>query len=117
MQQYEKVGQLKVATELFEFINQEALPESGIDQQQFWDGFSRLIEELAPENKALLAERDRIQQQIDQWHKQHHQNLKKIMVICSSNANDLKLSTDHVLDSKSLIPNLLLSQMTFCKKF
>lgn len=104
MQQYEKVGQLKVATELFEFINQEALPKSGVDQQQFWDGFSSLIEELAPENKALLAERDRIQQQIDQWHKQHQGSfdpaaykefLKEINYL-EAEKEDYQVSTDHV---------------------
>ncbi len=62
---------LQVARELHDFINQEALPGSGVDQDKFWAGFAALAVKLMPQNKTLLAERDRLQAAIDQWHKAH----------------------------------------------
>jgi malate synthase len=61
----------QVARALHDFINQEALPGSGIDPDKFWAGFAALATRLMPQNKALLAERDRLQSAIDQWHKDH----------------------------------------------
>jgi malate synthase len=60
---------LGVARTLHDFITTEALPGTGLDAEKFWVGFSELAHRLAPENKALLAERDRIQAAIDAWHK------------------------------------------------
>ncbi|WP_341300941.1 malate synthase G [Lysinibacillus sp. FSL H8-0500] len=71
MSNYVQVGNLQVASILFDFINTQALPESGVEQQAFWTGFEQLIEELTPENKALLARRDELQETINQWHKDH----------------------------------------------
>ena len=61
-------GGLQIARPLFDFVNTEALPGSGLDQTAFWDGLGRLITDLAPRNAALLARRDDLQQQIDAWH-------------------------------------------------
>ena len=63
----EKNG-LKVSAELHDFIVTRALPGSGVDTEKFWAGFSELAHKLAPQNKALLAERDRLQAAIDAWH-------------------------------------------------
>jgi len=60
---------LKVATPLYNFINNEVLPGTGIDQAGFWKGFDEIVSTLAPKNAALLAERDRIQLEMDAWHK------------------------------------------------
>jgi len=62
---------LQVATPLHRFIDDEALPGTGIDRTRFWSGFAALIHDLAPRNRALLAERDRMQQHIDAWHRAH----------------------------------------------
>src|SRR4051812_14657518 len=62
---------LKVARALHDFIVNEALPGTGVEQDKFWAGFAALATRLMPQNKALLAERDRLQAQIDQWHKAH----------------------------------------------
>jgi malate synthase len=62
---------LQVARELYDFINQEALPGSGAEPDKFWAGFAALAVRLMPQNKRLLAERDRLQAAIDQWHKAH----------------------------------------------
>jgi malate synthase len=68
MENYVKVSKLQVATILYEFINSEALPGSGLNQEQFWSDFSELVHDLTPRNKELLARRDEIQNQINVWH-------------------------------------------------
>ncbi|HUH88224.1 MAG TPA: malate synthase G [Pusillimonas sp.] len=62
---------LQVATELYDFIQNEALPGTGLDSTAFWSGFDELMHELAPRNRALLAERDRLQTEIDDWHRKN----------------------------------------------
>ena len=60
---------LKVATELKDFVDGEVLPGTGIDPDGFWEGFAAIVRDLAPQNAALLAERDRLQGELDAWHK------------------------------------------------
>lgn len=60
---------LQVANELFEFVNEQALPGTGVDQDHFWKSLSALVHDLAPENRNLLAKRDAIQEKVDAWHK------------------------------------------------
>jgi len=62
---------LHVAPELAQFIAQEALPGTGVGEAAFWAGLDALVHDLAPENHRLLAERDRLQAQLDQWHRAH----------------------------------------------
>lgn len=73
MVNYVKKGSLQVANELYEFINSEALPGSGVDQEQFWSGFEALVKDLTPKNKELLAKRSQIQNQINIWHRENKQ--------------------------------------------
>ncbi|MFT3859694.1 MAG: malate synthase G [Aquabacterium sp.] len=60
---------LQVATELYRFIEDKVLPGTGVDSAKFWAGFDQIVADLAPKNAALLAERDRIQSEMDAWHK------------------------------------------------
>ncbi|CAN0627795.1 malate synthase G [Burkholderia multivorans] len=62
---------LQVADALSQFIENEALPGTGVDQAAFWRGFSALVHDLAPRNRELLAERDRLQHELDAWHRAH----------------------------------------------
>lgn len=62
---------LKVATQLADFVENAALPGTGVEADTFWTGFSELVHELGPKNRALLAKREDIQAQIDAWHVQH----------------------------------------------
>ena len=62
---------LQVARALHDFIAKEALPGTGVEPDKFWTGFAALATRLMPQNRALLAERDRLQSRIDQWHKAH----------------------------------------------
>jgi malate synthase len=60
---------LHVAASLYRFIEDDVLPGAGIDSTAFWRGFDAIVNELAPKNIALLAERDRLQTELDAWHK------------------------------------------------
>jgi malate synthase len=62
---------LQMAAVLDRFIAQEVLPGTGVDPDAFWAGFDALVHELTPRNRALLAERDRLQRELDGWHKAH----------------------------------------------
>ncbi|MBP6221575.1 MAG: malate synthase G [Limnohabitans sp.] len=62
------IHHLQVANPLLSFINDQMLPATGVDQDKFWKGFNDIVADLAPKNIALLAERDRIQTAMDQWH-------------------------------------------------
>ncbi|CAI3800252.1 Malate synthase G [Pseudomonas sp. MM223] len=64
-------NQLKIAPILQRFIEDEVLPGTGIEAAPFWQGFSTLVHDLAPQNRALLAERERLQTELDNWHRQH----------------------------------------------
>ncbi|HUE90838.1 malate synthase G [Pseudomonas sp.] len=63
-----QVGSLQVAKVLFDFVNNEAIPGTGIAAETFWAGAEAVINDLAPKNRALLAKRDQLQAQIDAWH-------------------------------------------------
>ncbi|WP_374349668.1 malate synthase G [Limnohabitans sp.] len=63
-----KAHNLQVATSLYDFIEQQVLPAVGVKSDKFWKGFSDIVTDLAPKNIALLAERDRIQAEMDKWH-------------------------------------------------
>jgi malate synthase len=65
------LGELQIARVLYDFVNQEALPGTALAPASFWPGFSTLIQTLAPRNAQLLRRRDRLQGQIDAWHRAH----------------------------------------------
>ena len=60
---------LQVATPLYRFIEDKVLPGTGIKSADFWKGFDEIVKDLTPKNEALLAKRDRLQANLDQWHK------------------------------------------------
>ena len=62
---------LQVASSLYQFIEEQVLPGIGVKSAAFWKGFDALVADLAPKNIALLAERDRLQSEMDRWHKAH----------------------------------------------
>ena len=68
MTKYIERDQLKIAPQLVEFIETEALPDTGVASDVFWAGLSKLVHELGPKNRALLQKREDIQSQIDAWH-------------------------------------------------
>jgi malate synthase len=60
---------LQVATTLQRFVDEQVLPGTGVDTDAFWRGFADIVSDLAPRNIALLAERERLQAELDTWHK------------------------------------------------
>ncbi|WP_419810958.1 malate synthase G [Bacterioplanoides sp.] len=68
MTAYVQKGGIQVAQELYDFINDKAIPGTGVDADKFWADFDTIANELAPKNKALLAKRDDLQAKIDAYH-------------------------------------------------
>ena len=64
-------NRLQVATVLYRFIEDHVLPGTGVNSATFWKGFDEIVHDLAPKNAALLAERDRLQTEMDTWHRAH----------------------------------------------
>lgn len=63
------VGGIQVDKVLYDFVNSAALPGTGVDQDAFWTGAAEIFTDLAPRNRELLAKRDELQSQIDDWHR------------------------------------------------
>ncbi|WP_019414324.1 malate synthase G [Paenisporosarcina sp. TG20] len=63
---------LKIESEFYQFVEEEALPGSEISSETFWSGFSQLIAEMGPKNRKLLTIRNELQEKIDQWHNQNN---------------------------------------------
>src|SRR5262245_23406342 len=66
-----EVAGLRVDSELHGFVNDEVLPDLDIEADDLWNGLARLVDEFGARQRALLAERDRLQQLIDEWHHEH----------------------------------------------
>lgn len=64
---------LTIDQQFYDFVNQQALPGTGLQAEAFWQGFADLVNELTPINKSLLTKRDTLQLQIDAFHKQQGQ--------------------------------------------
>ena len=60
---------LKISQSLFDFVNEEAIPGTKVNSEDFWSKFSKIAHELAPINKNLIEKRETIQKKIDSWHK------------------------------------------------
>ena len=69
MNQYVTQGGIKIARELHQFIEQEVLPGLELDADQYWANLETLLNEFGPRNKALLAKRDSMQLEIDNYHR------------------------------------------------
>lgn len=68
-----QIGTLKISKDLFDFVNEEVfpLPNTNINSERFWLGVEKIIHDFAYRNRILLTKRDRLQDQIDQWHRTH----------------------------------------------
>jgi malate synthase len=69
-QSYVEVAGISVASELHRFVEQEALPGSGVEAAAFWEGLGVLLREFAPRNRALLERREQLQDALDAWHRE-----------------------------------------------
>jgi malate synthase len=87
---------LHVATPLYRFIEDQVLPAVGVKSKAFWSGFDGIVKDLAPVNLALLAERDRIQLDMDKWHTAHPGPV--------SDAKSMKAYRQHLTSIGYLVP-------------
>src|SRR5680860_547689 len=66
-----QLGGIQVAKNLYDFVNNEAIPGTGVDAEKFWAEFDKIVNDLAPRNRELLAKRDAIQEKMDSWNRDH----------------------------------------------
>ncbi len=71
VESHEPIGNLMVDRSLVEFLNMEALPRTTVSPERFWEGFATLFNRFTRDNRALLKERDRLQEAIDGYHQEH----------------------------------------------
>ena len=72
MNMVDKKG-LKISSTLFEFVNNEVIPGTDVNSEDFWEKFSKIVHELAPINLSLIEKRETIQKKIDDWHKSNNE--------------------------------------------
>src|SRR5277367_2977771 len=65
------IDALRIDQALYDFVNREAMPGTGVQEKTFWGGFAALARRLAARNAALLSRRDALQAMIDDWHRRH----------------------------------------------
>ncbi len=106
------INNLKVEEELFKFVNEEAIPGTNIDVDNFWKEFDKSVHDLSPKNKELLKERDQIQKKIDSWHlskkdtgfnKDEYFNFLKSIGYIVKEKEDFKINTSNVDEEISSI--------------
>ena len=66
---YISLGQLSIAYELLDFVNNELLPGTNVIKENFWSGLDKCAHELTPKNRKLLEFRENLQKKIDIWHR------------------------------------------------
>jgi len=66
-----QIGGLQIANVIKELVENKIAPESGVSSATFWSELEKIVNDLTPKNRALLARRDALQARIDQWHQQH----------------------------------------------
>ncbi len=117
-----EAGRITVATSLYDFINDEALPGTGLEPDTFWTSLDALVHDMAPRNRALVALRDTFQEKIDTWHRDHRDGtinldayktfLREIEYLLPE-PGDFAIATDHVDSEISTIagPQLVVPVM------
>ncbi|QER39515.1 malate synthase G [Acinetobacter suaedae] len=102
-------GKLAIAKELYDFIENEALPGSGLDSETYWKNFEQVVVDLSPKNKALLAKREELQEKIDEWHRNNkfEINAYKAFLIeigyLVPEVEDFKVTTENVDEEIALL--------------
>ena len=108
---YTLLGKSKIESDFYDFINNEVLPETGLDKSDFWQNFISAANDLVPENNDLINERKDIQNKIDKWmidnkgnfdYNNYLEFLKEIKYIVKEGP-DFKIETENVDDEISII--------------
>ena len=95
---------LKISSTLFEFVNNEAIPGTNLNSEEFWIKFSKVVHELAPQNKKLINEREVIQKKIDDWHKSNSikNDKKEYFKFLKSISYLIEEKDDFVIDTSNI---------------
>jgi len=105
MTERNRYGDLHVAKELDDLLVNEILPGLNVTQDEFWVGFNKIVEELSPKNKSLIALRENLQKEIDKWHlnrkgqKHNHEEYKSFLKEIGywvEEVNDFQITTSNV---------------------
>lgn len=102
-------GKLAIAKELYDFIENEALPGSGVDSATYWKNFEQVVVDLSPKNKALLEKRDALQKQIDEWHRNNKFELEAYKAFLTDigyllpEVEDFQITTENVDEEIALL--------------
>ena len=102
-------GKLAIAKELYDFIENEALPGSGLDSETYWKNFEQVVVDLSPKNKALLAKRDDLQAKIDEWHRNNTFELQAYKAFLTEigyllpEVEDFQITTENVDEEIALL--------------
>ena len=108
---YTLIGKSKINTNFYDFVNDEVLPDTGLDKSDFWQNFISAANDLLPENNDLINERKDIQNKIDKWmidnkgnfdYNNYLEFLKEIKYIVKEGP-DFKIETENVDDEISII--------------
>ena len=107
------IGSLSIDPSLEALVREEIMPGLGLDAEDFWNSFSQILNDLTPRNRELLEKRDRIQQQIDDWHlnrmekphdPQAYQEFLRSIDYLVTEGPDFKITTTGVDPEISQIP-------------
>ncbi|XOV87996.1 MAG: malate synthase G [Pseudomonadota bacterium] len=115
-------GELEIDRVLYELVNQEIAPGTGVDPADFWQGLEAILADFIPRNRALLARRDELQQQIDDWHRAHatrpldeagYRAFLKDIGYLQDEGPDFQIETENVDDEIALLagPQLVVPVM------
>ena len=102
-------GKLAIAKELYDFIENEALPGSGLDSDKYWKNFEQVVVDLSPKNKTLLAKRDELQAKIDEWHRNNTFELEAYKAFLTEigyllpEVEDFQITTENVDEEIALL--------------
>ena len=102
-------GKLAIAKELYDFIENEALPGSGLDSETYWKNFEQVVVDLSPKNKALLVKREDLQVKIDEWHRNNTFELEAYKAFLKEigylvpEVEDFQISTENVDEEIALL--------------
>ena len=102
---------LKIAKELYQFVEDEALPGSDVSSKEFWKGFSQLILDMVPQNRDLLTRRNLFQEKIDQWHERNgwsedrvrYESFLRDIGYLEPTAEPFKITTSNVDDEVAIL--------------
>ena len=104
---YINIGNLKVSQNLANFVNTELLNGTNLTPEKFWEGFDKVVHELAPKNKELIDIRKDLQNKINNWHKlnkgneinlEDYKNFLKEIGYLREEGPDFKIQTKNVDD-------------------